>query len=117
MTTTDCNISVHANGNGAAYTNQLKSSALSTLSNGKDSSNLNGWNSSKSVDEFLKEVIDMAMDEGFRDQKNRKTPVVRFKSPDELKDIFDLELRDEGVNHESLLAACRDVFKYSVKTG
>lgn len=39
-----------------------------------------------------------------------------WKEPEELKQLLDLELRSQGEASEQILARCREVIRYSVKT-
>ncbi|MBN3305505.1 GADL1 decarboxylase, partial [Amia calva] len=43
--------------------------------------------------------------------------VCEWQSPEQLKEKLDLELRDQGETHTQILERCRDVIRYSVKTG
>lgn len=42
--------------------------------------------------------------------------VCEWRSPEQLKEILDLELKDEGESESEILQRCRDAIKYSVKT-
>ena len=52
------------------------------------------------------------------DFKPRVPPeqVCEWRSPEQLKELLDLELRDEGESESKTLQRCRDAIKYSVKT-
>jgi len=67
--------------------------------------------------EFLKQVFDLTLEEGYRQVKNREVPVINFKNPTELRELIDFNLRDQPEDNEKLLDHCKDVFRYSVKTG
>ena len=43
--------------------------------------------------------------------------VVDFRHPDELMKTMDLQLSQEPSDNEQLMDACRQIIKYSVKTG
>lgn len=43
--------------------------------------------------------------------------VCEWRSPEELKELLDLELRDGGESESEVLKRCRDAIRYSVKTG
>ena len=73
--------------------------------------------SDQPIDEFLTAVFNLSLNEVMKKGKEREEPVIRFKTPEELKKILSLELEDEPQNHETLLKYCVDVVKYSVKTG
>ncbi|MBN3291324.1 GADL1 decarboxylase, partial [Polypterus senegalus] len=47
----------------------------------------------------------------------RGADVCEWQPPDALKQLLDLELREEGETHQQILQRCQDVIKYSVKTG
>lgn len=42
--------------------------------------------------------------------------VCEWRSPEQLKQLLDLEMRDTGEPHDRLLELCKDVIRYSVKT-
>uniref|UniRef100_A0A672H823 Acidic amino acid decarboxylase GADL1-like n=1 Tax=Salarias fasciatus TaxID=181472 RepID=A0A672H823_SALFA len=42
--------------------------------------------------------------------------VCEWRPPEELKELLDLELRDEGESESQILQRCRDAIRYSVKT-
>lgn len=42
--------------------------------------------------------------------------VCEWRSPEQLKELLDLELRDEGESESKTLQRCRDAIRYSVKT-
>lgn len=42
--------------------------------------------------------------------------VCEWHSPEQLKDLLDLELRDGGESESKILQRCRDAIRYSVKT-
>ncbi|XP_039272903.2 cysteine sulfinic acid decarboxylase-like [Styela clava] len=100
-----------SNGNGFA---EVPATKLRKIENGKNGTLLGS--TPDSIDNFLKEVVELALMEGFKSQE-RDDPVVRFEKPDELSNKMDLELGDGGESHEKLLECCKDIFKYSVKTG
>lgn len=43
--------------------------------------------------------------------------VCDWKEPQELRELLDLELRNDGEGQERLLQRCRDVLRLSVRTG
>ncbi|KAK9502790.1 hypothetical protein O3M35_011496 [Rhynocoris fuscipes] len=65
---------------------------------------------------FLHRVQQMLYDQAFQGT-HRESKVVRFVEPERLKEILDLELKNEGSTDESLLNNVRDTIKYSVNTG
>ena len=69
------------------------------------------------VENFLQSVFDLTVREVLRKGKNRDEPVVRFQKPEDLKKILKLNIQDEPQSEEVLLQRCKDILKYSVKTG
>ncbi|NWI51253.1 CSAD decarboxylase, partial [Calyptomena viridis] len=68
-------------------------------------------------EEFLREVLQVLLEEGVRKGTDVTQKVCDWKEPQELRDLLDLELRDEGEGPERLLQRCRDVLRFSVRTG
>lgn len=46
-----------------------------------------------------------------------ETPVVEYRNPDELRDLVDLELPEDGVSEAALMDLVEKYLKYSVRTG
>ncbi|NWT76672.1 CSAD decarboxylase, partial [Prunella himalayana] len=69
-------------------------------------------------EEFLQEVFQILLEEGVRKSTDVTQKVVcDWKEPQELRELLDLELRSDGEGRERLLQRCRDVLRFSVRTG
>jgi glutamate decarboxylase len=66
--------------------------------------------------EFLHRVIDILLDYVTK-SNDRKTKILDFHHPDQMKEVIDLDIPDEPLNLDQLLVDCKDTLKYSVKTG
>ncbi|XP_077993859.1 cysteine sulfinic acid decarboxylase-like [Glandiceps talaboti] len=63
---------------------------------------------------FLRDATDMIFDVGVVKATDRRSKVVDFYHPHELKDMIDLEIKDKGDSSDKLLSLLKDTFKYSV---
>ncbi|NXE70776.1 CSAD decarboxylase, partial [Calcarius ornatus] len=68
-------------------------------------------------EDFLQEVFQILLEEGVRKSTDVTQKVCDWKEPQELRDLLDLELRSDGEGQERLLQRCRDVLRFSVRTG
>ncbi|XP_018779690.1 cysteine sulfinic acid decarboxylase isoform X2 [Serinus canaria] len=68
-------------------------------------------------EEFLQEVFQILLQEGVRKSTDVTQKVCDWKEPQELRELLDLELRSDGEGQERLLQRCRDVLRFSVRTG
>ncbi|XP_039561662.1 cysteine sulfinic acid decarboxylase isoform X2 [Passer montanus] len=68
-------------------------------------------------EEFLQEVFRILLEEGVRKSTDVTQKVCDWKEPQELRELLDLELRSDGEGRERLLQRCRDVLRFSVRTG
>ncbi|NWW18725.1 CSAD decarboxylase, partial [Falcunculus frontatus] len=68
-------------------------------------------------EEFLQEVLQILLEEGVRKSTDVTQKVCDWKEPLELRELLDLELRSDGEGRERLLQRCRDVLRFSVRTG
>ncbi|NWT94439.1 CSAD decarboxylase, partial [Urocynchramus pylzowi] len=68
-------------------------------------------------EEFLQEVFRILLEEGVRKGTDVTQKVCNWKEPQELRELLDLELRSDGEGRERLLQRCRDVLRFSVRTG
>ncbi|XP_072139632.1 acidic amino acid decarboxylase GADL1-like [Mobula birostris] len=71
----------------------------------------------KAGEKFVEDAFPIIMEEAVRKASDVNEKVCEWQPPEELKKLLDLELRDAGESHHQLLQRCRDVIKYSVKTG
>ncbi|XP_045656916.1 cysteine sulfinic acid decarboxylase isoform X2 [Ursus americanus] len=65
---------------------------------------------------LLRDVFGIVVDEVIRKGTSASEKVCEWKEPEELKQLLDLELRSQGEASEQILARCREVIRYSVKT-
>ncbi|KAM9073734.1 cysteine sulfinic acid decarboxylase isoform 2-T2 [Megaptera novaeangliae] len=65
---------------------------------------------------LLQDVFGIVVDEVIRKGTSASEKVCEWKEPEELKQLLDLELRNEGESQEQILERCRAVIRYSVKT-
>uniref|UniRef100_A0A8B9FQI1 Cysteine sulfinic acid decarboxylase n=1 Tax=Amazona collaria TaxID=241587 RepID=A0A8B9FQI1_9PSIT len=75
-----------------------------------------GWDSAAG-EEFLREALRLLLEDAVRKGTDVTEKVCEWREPPELRDLLDLELRSRGEPPERLLQRCRDVVRYSVKTG
>ncbi|XP_045462633.1 cysteine sulfinic acid decarboxylase [Harmonia axyridis] len=66
---------------------------------------------------FLKKCVDVILKEAVFEGTKRQNKVTSFKSPEELRSLFNFELKDGASSHDKLLRVVRDTIAYSVKTG
>ena len=107
---------------------QVMNSIISNYNNSKElrSTNKQGMENetthevNKSTQEnqqyFLDNLYSMMISEVIEKAKDRTNKIVEFKHPKELEKLFDLEIK-ERTSDDQLLALCKDIIKYSVKTG
>ncbi|NXY80464.1 CSAD decarboxylase, partial [Glareola pratincola] len=68
-------------------------------------------------EEFLREAVQILLDEAVRKGTDVTEKVCEWKEPEELRELLDLELPSRGEPPEKLLERCRAVIRYSVRTG
>ncbi|NXN74555.1 CSAD decarboxylase, partial [Himantopus himantopus] len=68
-------------------------------------------------EEFLREALQILLDEAVRKGTDVTEKVCEWKEPEELRELLDLELPSRGERPERLLERCRVVIQYSVRTG
>ncbi|XP_055474324.1 cysteine sulfinic acid decarboxylase isoform X2 [Psammomys obesus] len=66
---------------------------------------------------LLRDVFGIVIDEAIRKGTSASEKVCEWKEPEELRQLLDLELQSQGEPQERILERCRDVIRYSVKTG
>ncbi|XP_048406963.2 acidic amino acid decarboxylase GADL1-like isoform X4 [Stegostoma tigrinum] len=71
----------------------------------------------KAGEKFVEEAFPIIMEDAIKKATDVNEKVCEWQPPEELMKLLDLELRDTGESHHQLLQRCRDVIKYSVKTG
>uniref|UniRef100_A0A5F9CMI4 Glutamate decarboxylase like 1 n=1 Tax=Oryctolagus cuniculus TaxID=9986 RepID=A0A5F9CMI4_RABIT len=70
----------------------------------------------KAGEKFVEEACRLIMDEVVRKATDIHEKVCEWQSPEQLKQLLDLEMRDTGEPQDRLLELCQDVIRYSVKT-
>uniref|UniRef100_A0A8C5DFL9 Uncharacterized protein n=1 Tax=Gouania willdenowi TaxID=441366 RepID=A0A8C5DFL9_GOUWI len=60
--------------------------------------------------------MNIILEDAVKKSTDVKEKVCEWRSPEELKELLDLELRDEGESESEILQRCRDTIRYSVKT-
>ncbi|XP_048733038.2 cysteine sulfinic acid decarboxylase-like [Ostrea edulis] len=89
---------------------------MSQTTNGVSNGHSNGMAGTETKHQFLDELYKMMVKDAYDGMKNRGSKVVEFKHPKELEAMLDLTLRKQ-TSDDRLLEICKDVIKYSVKTG
>ncbi|MBN3274005.1 GADL1 decarboxylase, partial [Polyodon spathula] len=72
---------------------------------------------SKAGERFVEEAFPIIMEEAIRKATDVNEKVCEWQPPEELKQLLDLDLREGGEAPQQILKRCKDVIKYSVKTG
>lgn len=72
---------------------------------------------SESHETFLRTLFDDVLKKAIFDGTKRENKVLEWTDPEELSRKFNMELKDEPDNDETLLKLANDTIKYSVKTG
>ncbi|CAN9514030.1 unnamed protein product [Ophioblennius macclurei] len=67
-------------------------------------------------EDFLQQSMAIILEEAVKKATDVKEKVCEWRPPEELKELLDLELKDEGESEPKILQRCRDAIKYSVKT-
>ncbi|XP_055985577.1 acidic amino acid decarboxylase GADL1 isoform X1 [Sorex fumeus] len=70
----------------------------------------------KAGEKFVEEACRLIMKEVVLKATDVNEKVCEWRSPEQLKHLLDLEMRDTGESHHKLLELCQDVIRYSVKT-
>ncbi|XP_040901337.1 acidic amino acid decarboxylase GADL1-like [Toxotes jaculatrix] len=68
------------------------------------------------AESFIHQAMELIMDEAVKKATNVREKVCEWRSPEQLKELLDLELRDGGESESKILQRCRDAIRYSVKT-
>ncbi|KAM4633031.1 acidic amino acid decarboxylase GADL1-like [Polymixia lowei] len=69
------------------------------------------------TDSFLPQALAIIMEDAVRRATDVREKVCEWRSPEQLKELLDLELREGGEAESEILQRCRDTIRYSVKTG
>merc|ERR1719204_713467 len=66
---------------------------------------------------FLAKLIPIMVRDALREGTSVTNKVVEFKHPDELMRTLDIQLQDAPTDNDTLIKACQQIIKYSVKSG
>ncbi|MBN3325925.1 GADL1 decarboxylase, partial [Atractosteus spatula] len=72
---------------------------------------------SRAGQQFVMEALPLIVEEAIRKATDVNEKVCEWQPPELLKHRLDLELRERGETHQQILERCREVIRYSVKTG
>lgn len=72
--------------------------------------------SAPDVERFLQRAMTVVLQDAVTKATDVKEKVCEWRPPEELRELLDLELGDEGESESRVLQRCRDVIRYSVKT-
>ncbi|XP_070767346.1 acidic amino acid decarboxylase GADL1-like [Enoplosus armatus] len=68
------------------------------------------------AENFIHRSMSIIMEDAVKKATDVREKVCEWRSPEQLKDLLDLELRDGGESEAQILQRCRDAIRYSVKT-
>ncbi|XP_061570852.1 acidic amino acid decarboxylase GADL1-like [Cololabis saira] len=68
------------------------------------------------AEEFIQRSLAVIMEDAVKKATDVREKVCEWKSPEQLKELLDLELREQGETESKTLQRCRDAIRYSVKT-
>lgn len=71
----------------------------------------------EAAESFVQKGMQLIMEDAVIKATDLKEKVCEWRSPELLKELLDLELGDRGEPEDELLQRCKDVIKYSVKSG
>ncbi|XP_014899047.1 acidic amino acid decarboxylase GADL1-like [Poecilia latipinna] len=71
----------------------------------------------EAAESFIQQAMEIILQEAVKKATNVKEKVCEWRSPEQLKELLDLELKDTGESESKILQCCRDAIRYSVKTG
>ncbi|XP_053374603.1 cysteine sulfinic acid decarboxylase-like isoform X2 [Mercenaria mercenaria] len=102
--------------NGFAQHSAAKKSVSDTTANGSVCEN-GGSIPGKTDLEFLRNVVDIVIQDGLIGAMDRDTRVCDFHQPENLKKMLkELKITEDPASQDRLLNMCKDVIQYSVKT-
>ena len=73
-------------------------------------------NESLDCDRLYKNVCDIIADY-LRTYESRESKVIEFLKPDAVRELIDVRVPEDGQSEEVIIAAIKDVLRYSVHTG
>lgn len=109
-------LSMQDNNKMTSSNNNIKNGLVSSGTNnmeGRYMSLPNRAKHEKFLRTFIDEVIELAVFNG----TDRANKVLEWKSPEEMLNLMDLQLKSDADSDEKLMELMRDTIKYSVKTG
>uniref|UniRef100_A0A7N6FE27 Glutamate decarboxylase like 1 n=1 Tax=Anabas testudineus TaxID=64144 RepID=A0A7N6FE27_ANATE len=68
------------------------------------------------TESFIHHAMEIILEDAVKKATDVREKVCEWRSPEQLKELLDLELRDKGESESRVLQYCRDAIKYSVKT-
>ncbi|XP_066991602.2 cysteine sulfinic acid decarboxylase [Anabrus simplex] len=68
-------------------------------------------------DAFFREALQILVEKAVFEGTSRSNPVLEWHSPEQMRQLIELDLESQPANHDKLLQLLKDVIKYSVKTG
>ncbi|XP_071768120.1 acidic amino acid decarboxylase GADL1 [Centroberyx gerrardi] len=70
----------------------------------------------RAAESFIQQSMAIIMEDAVRKATDVREKVCEWRSPEQLKELLDLELGDGGEAQSKILQRCRDAIRYSVKT-
>ncbi|KAK2844058.1 hypothetical protein Q5P01_010717 [Channa striata] len=70
----------------------------------------------QATESFIHQAMEIIMEEAVKKATDVTEKVCEWHFPEKLKELLDLELRDEGECESEILQRCRDAIRYSVKS-
>nr|XP_046254789.1 acidic amino acid decarboxylase GADL1-like [Scatophagus argus] len=68
------------------------------------------------AENFVHQSMAIILEDAVKKAADISEKVCEWRSPEQLKELLDLELRDRGESESKILQRCRDAIRYSVKT-
>jgi len=66
---------------------------------------------------FVRDAVRLMLEQAVFRGTDRRRPVLNWKNPEELRAVFDFDLRRSATTHGHLLHLIEDTIEHSVKTG
>lgn len=71
----------------------------------------------KDHEELIRNCVELLLKHAVFEGTNRKNKVLEFRTPDQLKKVFDFKVGSSPSTHDELLQLLQNTIRYSVKTG
>lgn len=78
---------------------------------------LRSFPSRREHEKFIRDSVNLILNDAVFEGLSRKSKVVEWVEPQELKSLINFNLPEDGVSQDDLLNLAKSVIKYSVKTG